>query len=568
MTAEEIKRTVPIEEFLVGKGVKLVGGGSNKTTNRCALKEHKPRHLCVSVDTAKGLWHCNDCSNDSQPVGGSVIDWIMQEQGKTLIEVLKMFGDNEPSPVKTEPPKKAVIACTYDYYNERGEFVYQVVRYEPKDFRQRRPDENGGWIWNINGIQKVLYNLPAVLNPKNKRVWVTEGEKDAQTLARIGLCATTNVAGGGNWIDAYSDYLRGKDVVICGDNDDKGETHVLKVLKSLEEKAASVRRIKIPVPHKDVSDYAATFATDEEAGMALAVLVESAVVLTGGIELPISSMEQLESDYIEHIKLSKTRVLDLGQWLPSLGIKCRGVVPGEIVTILAATGVGKTAVLQNLARAARPLPTLLFEMELPGSLTFERFCAMSQQVNCYNVEETYSKGGIHDWRQAGTINHIWTCTKSKISPEEVEKFIVKAELKMGIRPALVLIDYIQLIGGKGMKRYDVVSDAAEDLKRIAKDTKTVIVIASQLKRKTDGEIEVGLNDAKESGSIENSSGLVLGVWRPDPETLHMRILKNTKGQSQRQGEHIVCDFNGATMTITERTQSNLDLNDANKPYAD
>jgi hypothetical protein len=40
------------------------------------------------------------------------------------------------------------IAAKYDYHNERGELVHQTVRYEnPKEFKQRRPDPLGGWIW-------------------------------------------------------------------------------------------------------------------------------------------------------------------------------------------------------------------------------------------------------------------------------------------------------------------------------------------------------------------------------------------------------------------------------------
>jgi replicative DNA helicase len=272
-------------------------------------------------------------------------------------------------------------------------------------------------------------------------------------------------------------------------------------------------------------------------------------------------MEELEAEYIEQLKLAKERVLNLANWIPTLGRKCRGLVPGEMVTIVAATGVGKTALLQNLAKAARPLPTLLFEMELPGSLTFERFCAISEGVPCQCVENEYAAGNRYQWQQSGHLNHIFTCTRSRLTPDLVELMINKAELKMGCRPALVLIDYIQLIGGKGLKRYEVVSDAAEDLKRIAKATKTIIVLASQLKRKDDSDIEVTLTDAKESGAIENSSGLVLGVWRPEQNEMHIRILKNTKGRADKKGEHVVCNFDGPTLTITERVESVIDARD-------
>jgi 5S rRNA maturation endonuclease (ribonuclease M5) len=564
ISADQIKQDHPLDSFLIKKGVKIVGSGRYKTTNHCPVKPHKPGHFCVSLDTNQGVWHCND-----HDLGGSIIDWMMIEQGKPLKEILAQFDDKATPP----PQPKGEIDTCYDYYDETGQFVYQVVRMKPKDFRQRRKGPDGKWIWNMGDTRRVLYNLPMILNPKTKFIWVVEGEKDAINLIKMGLCATTNVGGAKKWCEAYSECLKGKDIILCGDNDDAGRAHMKVVLESLAEKAHSIRQVNIPMPHKDVSDFLASFEKEEDRQNALGALAESAPVLSGGIELPILSMEELEAEYIEHLKLSKTRVLNLGNWLPTLGLKCRNVVPGEVVTILAATGVGKTCALQNLAKAANPLPTLLFEMELPGSLTFERFCAMSERIPCRTVEDDYVAGNRREWRQAGNIGHIFTCTRSKLTPEIIETLINKAELKMIDRPALVLIDYVQLIRGGGAKRYEVISDAAESLKIIAKSTKTIIVLASQLKRKDDDDLEVSLTDAKESGAIENSSGLVLGIWRPDRETLHMRILKNTKGRSDKKGEHIVCNFDGPTMVITERAEDRgkidpQDLPPGSKPYVD
>ena len=41
---------------------------------------------------------------------------------------------------------KPQIVTTYDYRDERKELLFQVVRYDPKDFRQRRPKPGGGWV--------------------------------------------------------------------------------------------------------------------------------------------------------------------------------------------------------------------------------------------------------------------------------------------------------------------------------------------------------------------------------------------------------------------------------------
>jgi len=91
------------------------------------------------------------------------------------------------------------------------------VRYDPKGFRQRRPDDKGGWIWNLEGVKLVPYRLPQ-WNAKPV-VYLVEGEKDVDALWRLGLPATCNPMGGGKWRDQYNPHLKGKRVVILPDND-------------------------------------------------------------------------------------------------------------------------------------------------------------------------------------------------------------------------------------------------------------------------------------------------------------------------------------------------------------
>lgn len=112
----------------------------------------------------------------------------------------------------------------YDYVDEKGSLLYQVVRFEPKIFRQRKPDGRDGWDWNLNGTRRVLYNLPAVLKAVEvgKPVFLVEGEKDADALIGLSLTATTNPMGAGKWLDEYNESLLGARVVIIPDNDKPG----------------------------------------------------------------------------------------------------------------------------------------------------------------------------------------------------------------------------------------------------------------------------------------------------------------------------------------------------------
>jgi putative DNA primase/helicase len=58
--------------------------------------------------------------------------------------------------------------AVYPYTDESGNVLFEVVRYEPKTFAQRRPDGQGGYIYNINGVRRVLYKLPDVLRAASR----------------------------------------------------------------------------------------------------------------------------------------------------------------------------------------------------------------------------------------------------------------------------------------------------------------------------------------------------------------------------------------------------------------
>jgi replicative DNA helicase len=162
---------------------------------------------------------------------------------------------------KDVPEKKAKInrkiAAVYDYEDENGNVRYQVVRFEPKDFRQRRSNGEGGWIWDLDGVPRLLYKLPRLLEPSLEPVFIVEGEKDADNIIKIGGIATTNSGGATKWEKSFNKYFNGRDVVIIADNDISGRDHAELVSKEVYRSALSVKILNLPsdVPKYDVSDF-------------------------------------------------------------------------------------------------------------------------------------------------------------------------------------------------------------------------------------------------------------------------------------------------------------------------
>jgi hypothetical protein len=160
-------------------------------------------------------------------------------------------------------PEASRIVATYDYRDTHCTLLYQAVRYEPKRFRQRRPDGRGGWTWDLNGTPRVLYRLPELV--EHTQVFVVEGEKDVDRLWSLGLPATTGAMGAGKWRPEYAQQLQKAgvvEVVALEDNDRPGVAHAEAVAASCHAAGLIVRRPRLPglppvqAKHgEDVSDW-------------------------------------------------------------------------------------------------------------------------------------------------------------------------------------------------------------------------------------------------------------------------------------------------------------------------
>ena len=198
------------------------------------------------------------------------------------------------------------IIEVYDYRDDIGTLVFQVVRFAPKDFRQRRLDEHGRSVWGLSAgwyklrplrsddpgagrgewvriacpadrdqrpkpharwfdeSPRVLYNLPQVKQAvtENQAIYIAEGEKDVDALRKAGVVATCNPGGAGMWRAEFSEVLRGARVTIVADKDEPdpktgrapGVEHARSVAGSLQGIAVSVEIVQAAAG-KDATDH-------------------------------------------------------------------------------------------------------------------------------------------------------------------------------------------------------------------------------------------------------------------------------------------------------------------------
>jgi len=207
------------------------------------------------LDLIKKTWY--DFEADE---GGGVID-LVKRHGKlgisgSVADVLEReFGIQKQAQKALEP--KQYIQRIYPYFDADGAEAYQVCRMYPKTFRQRRPDGRGGYIYKMDGVEPLPYNLPAIMQNPDQPVFVVEGEQCADVLSEAGLLSTTNHGGAGKWLDAHAQHLEGRNVIVIPDNDEAGARHADKVVASLWGKAGQIKRVDLPgLPDKgDVVDF-------------------------------------------------------------------------------------------------------------------------------------------------------------------------------------------------------------------------------------------------------------------------------------------------------------------------
>ncbi len=211
---------------------------------------HDDKNPSLSVDLDQGVYHCFGC-------GASGC-----RQQKTESDQKNPFYHYQ----------LGIPAETYCYRDESGTPLYYVCRFEGSDikgnpiegktFRQINAETKK---WKMSGVRRVLYHLPDIISSSD-RIFITEGEKDADRLRqKFSVTATTCPGGAGKWKKEYNECLSGRELIILPDNDIPGKDHAEAVRRSLSG-TVSISVINLPdIPEKgDVSDWMDQGGTGED----------------------------------------------------------------------------------------------------------------------------------------------------------------------------------------------------------------------------------------------------------------------------------------------------------------
>lgn len=289
--------------------VDMLGGGKrsgNSYQCKCPNHNDKKPSLTITDTPDKILIHCHaGCSN---------IDIL----GRLGLKMTDLFKGEKPMTTwqeRVERSKGEPITAIYNYTDECGKYLYTKFRTPSLKGCYGIVNEDGtSFQYGLNGIDKTLYNLPEIVKAieAGKPVYFVEGEKDVETLTRLGLPATT--CGGANeWKKRFSEYFANATVVILPDNDDPGRGLADQVTVDLMGVAKKVVVVPTSTVEKgDVTDYLNEGHTKDDLLKLVADAMKAAEKTNPLAMLTVSEIEEKQVDWLVMDYIPRGQITILG----------------------------------------------------------------------------------------------------------------------------------------------------------------------------------------------------------------------------------------------------------------
>jgi len=277
--------------------------------------------------------------------------------------------------------------------------------------------------------------------------------------------------------------------------------------------------------------------------------------------VPIDEIAIEVYNKIQQAVLSKDHITGLTTGFTDLDNMTTGFQPSDFILIAARPSMGKTAFVLNILEhvaVKKNRPCMIFSLEMSKQQLVNRLFAMdsgidAQDLRSGKISETDQERLLDTADRIGSSNMIIDDTPA-ITVTELRSKCRKMKLERGLD--LVIIDYLQLMSGGGMRHNDnrqqEVSDISRSLKALARDLECPVVALSQLSRAVETRTDKRpmLSDLRESGAIEQDADVVMFLYRDEyyhPDSEH-------KGEAE---VIIAKQRNGPIGTVKLYWQSNI-----------
>lgn len=405
------------------------------------------QHVARAGDRWTARCPAHDDVHNSLSIGrGDDGRWLLKcHAGCTLAAILDQtqlaMADLFP-----DATTRSTVLATYRYSDEQGALLYDVIRSAPKKFCVRAANGTP----SIKGVRRVLYCLPKLQG--RRKLFIVEGEKDADRLWSLGVPTTTNMGGAGKWRREYVEMLQGagcREIVVLPDNDAPGRTHGLEIARSCVDAGLAVKLIPLPdLPEKgDVSDFLDRHTRDE-----LLALVHDA---------PLFTPAQLVSTTPALTLMSLADLLDEPDDRVEWVVEQR-IPAGGVTLAVAPPKVGKSTLFRQLTVDVATGQLFLGWPTTQGAAWYLAFQDQKAQIK----------------------KHLRALGAKATDP--IRLFIGQAfatllpdlhALAQRERPTLIVVDMLaQLLRVKDFNDYAAVTTAFEPLLQLTRDTGAALVL--------------------------------------------------------------------------------------------
>lgn len=390
------------------------------------------------------------------------------------------------------------------------------------DLRARLIDSGKIKYMSASGAEIRVYNTNTTWGADE--IVITEGEFDAMLLEQLGYRAIA-IPGAGTWKVAFNGYLEdAKRVWIMQDPDEPG----IKSADAIEAMVGSKAKIvRLPIPDGvEAKKVDPTYLVTTQLWNKhhFDMLFQTTARAESLLRTPTQALEQMLED-------EKVGGIKTGWEMFDAALGGGGFRRANLVVPIARTNVGKSLFIINMLHAMAMYPGqenlkfLFFTLEQTGGEWIDRARRVWHFYNPECPTELVNEEAAKFWEPR--LRYV---EKNQLTEQEFRTAIDDFQLEFGQLPDLIAVDYLGYMAHSftGNSTVDKVSGTARMLKAVAKDINRCIVVPSQAGRKAEHGSEIGLDDARDSGEIENTADIAIGMWSQD--TMKGATLANRTGE--------------------------------------
>ena len=436
---------------------------------------HEDTSPSLRIDDEKGSYYCDPCAD-----GGDVWKFVMRRQELAFSAAVDFLGERygvTPETDVAQPGPQRREVATYDYTDTDRTVIGQVVRYEPKDFRQRRPDGNGGWVWRMNGLKLPLYRLHDLIG--HATVYIGEGEKDSEGLWTAGLPATCNAGGAGKWQKRHARQLVAsgvQNVAVLPHHDEPGRAHAATVAACCAAAGLTVTVVDLGLNAKgaDVVDFLATRTAEDLVALqqATPVYEPSQAPKMRNTTFNLTSLRDLLAEPEEVVS-----------WL----VEDR-IPSGGLALLAGKPKAGKSTMTRDLAFAVARGTDWLGWRTSPGAVWY------------LALEDKRSEVRRHFLQMGATGDESISVFTGRTTGSFLSELHAAAEAQ---RPALIIVDTMQrLIQARDLNDYAEVTRKLQPLLDLARETGAAVLLLHHAGKSERADLDSVLGSTALTGSVD------------------------------------------------------------------